>query len=70
MSNKFTGFKYTGGGNLSLPGAPARNLTYDEVKELEVTKKDLLASGIYEEVPEEEPPTSNNKSETKTGGSK
>lgn len=51
MSSKFTGFKYTGGDrSLSLPGVPARNITHEEAKEQGYSKKELLASGIYEEV--------------------
>ena len=73
MSNKFSGFKYTGGGSLSLPGVPAKNLTYDEVKELGAAKKALLASGIYEEVPaveEKEEKTPGKKDDVKSGGNK
>lgn len=53
---KFAGFKFIGGDSLYLVGVPARNVTYEEADELGLKKKEILASGLYEEVPVEDTP--------------
>ena len=46
--------KYNGGGFFA--GVPARDLTEADLKDLPVTKQDLLKSGIYVEIKPDKKP--------------